>query len=122
MVDQSATVLAEKAAAKGAARTPGKKKWLIGGTEYVQDELTFIEKTEFFTLLAEGIELALNKGIRVESMMSAFKGFDVREAGNMSADEAKAATREVWERVQEQDPASFVAEFTALILRIFSSV
>lgn len=103
---------------KGATQIPGRKKWTIEGIEYVQDELTFVEKSEFFGLLTQGIDQALAQGLQINSLVGALKGVDLTAGSEVDRD----TVEEIWGRIKEEDPEKFIGEFGSLILRIFSSV
>jgi hypothetical protein len=102
-----------------ATRSPQRKKWNIGGHEYLQDELDFIEKNEFFSLLAEAIDTALAKGVGIVSLVETLQGID-REALDIA--DPEKAVKEVLESIRDKDPDKLVSDFARLFLRIFAAV
>lgn len=50
-------------------RPTSAKKWIIGEQEFIQDPLTFFEKTEFMGLVAGAIDRALMLGLDIESLL-----------------------------------------------------
>lgn len=117
MADQRAAAVKEKAPPKATVtRFPAAKKWTIGDKEYIQDELSFLEKNDLFSLFSSHMQDAIDNGTDISKLLSIFA------AVSNSGDDAAMAETFLKSFGSAEDVATEISNLILQFLNLFPRV